>query len=355
MSTNGRLALSELTPIEGGFLRADAAAAYYVFRIILHQLSGRWCTWTKLDGLYRTYDRQVYWKAYWTARGLPGNASTPGFSNHGWGLAVDIYNVFLYNREHLREAARQTGFVFDVPSEAWHMRFVGGVTLPALGSATPIKLSKRRDTTVYFERNVQGTVFLSTEIGSAPIAQPSHLALFQRDFAAYPGWDTQLDVERDIKQSYKNAANSGIYNAIQRGVDNVNTHIKQFTDPILAKVQPVDAKALGVAVATAVATELARIGVKVDYAQIGSVVEQTLTDNFAAVAAGAKAQTDLFLSEMSKVGTIDEKSIASAISANIAASGVSVSDEVAGTIAGAVRREIAPDLVRLELKNQLIQ
>ena len=39
---------------------------------------------------YRDYAGQVYERNYWCARKLCGNAATPGYSNHGWGKAVDF-------------------------------------------------------------------------------------------------------------------------------------------------------------------------------------------------------------------------------------------------------------------------
>lgn len=39
----------------------------------------------------RTYQRQVTLRAEWCAKGSCGKASKPGYSNHGWGLAVDTH------------------------------------------------------------------------------------------------------------------------------------------------------------------------------------------------------------------------------------------------------------------------
>ena len=39
---------------------------------------------------YRDYAGQVYQRNYWCGRGLCSNAAIPGYSNHGWGKAVDL-------------------------------------------------------------------------------------------------------------------------------------------------------------------------------------------------------------------------------------------------------------------------
>ncbi|MFT4211423.1 MAG: M15 family metallopeptidase [Microbacterium sp.] len=43
-----------------------------------------------INSAYRDYQGQVEARAYWCAQGNCGNAATPGTSNHGWALAVDI-------------------------------------------------------------------------------------------------------------------------------------------------------------------------------------------------------------------------------------------------------------------------
>ena len=64
---------------------------------------------------------------------LPGVASAacPGTSNHGWGLAVDIYAVGAEGRlEWLLDNAARFGWSWELQSEPWHIRYVLGDTLP---------------------------------------------------------------------------------------------------------------------------------------------------------------------------------------------------------------------------------
>jgi D-alanyl-D-alanine carboxypeptidase len=93
---------------------------------------------------YRDYAGQVYQRNAWCSRGMCGNAAVPGYSNHGWGKAVDL-NVngsavefsgatFSWLMLH----AGTYGFVHPnaVPTEAWHWEWVGdGGTM----HGTPVK------------------------------------------------------------------------------------------------------------------------------------------------------------------------------------------------------------------------
>ena len=51
-----------------------------------------------------------------------GLAATPGTSNHGWGLAVDL-TLDDRAQEWMRANAHQFGFVEDVPREPWHWTY----------------------------------------------------------------------------------------------------------------------------------------------------------------------------------------------------------------------------------------
>jgi hypothetical protein len=75
--------------------------------------------------IFRDYEGQVYWKNYWTRAGRPGNAATPGQSNHGLGVCADITGnstrgttlwakvEAIFARWNLR---------FTVKSESWHVQ-----------------------------------------------------------------------------------------------------------------------------------------------------------------------------------------------------------------------------------------
>ena len=64
----------------------------------------------------------------------PGLAmvAAPGTSNHGWGLAVDIWNVSQNGRlEWLLANYAAYGWSHEVQSEPWHIRYTLGDKLPA--------------------------------------------------------------------------------------------------------------------------------------------------------------------------------------------------------------------------------
>ena len=58
-------------------------------------------------------------------------AAVPGTSNHGWGLAVDVWNVGQNGRlDWLLDHAHEFGFSWELDSEPWHIRYVLGDSLP---------------------------------------------------------------------------------------------------------------------------------------------------------------------------------------------------------------------------------
>ncbi len=73
---------------------------------------------------YRTYDQQV---TLAEQKGLTKNggwAATPGTSEHGWGLAVDV-DVDKNGLAWLRSNGARFGFVEPVSREPWHWEYHG--------------------------------------------------------------------------------------------------------------------------------------------------------------------------------------------------------------------------------------
>jgi LAS superfamily LD-carboxypeptidase LdcB len=102
----------------------DAYRPLLVQRSVFYQ---RYTT-TELQGRpTRTYKKQTWWLK-------PGYAplAAPGTSNHGWGLAVDIWAVGEEDRmDWLLGNHARFGWSWEVQSEPWHIRYVLGDTLPA--------------------------------------------------------------------------------------------------------------------------------------------------------------------------------------------------------------------------------
>jgi len=136
---NGYLPQSELAPIYHPtaqvYLRKDAAAAWNAFR--------QYCLARGVEmypngpnSAYRTWSQQVLMKRLYGR-----NAATPGTSNHGLGLAVDVAT------HEMRHAIDQWGAQFgwsktwsDASWEWWHIKYQPGHYHggdPGIGSANP--------------------------------------------------------------------------------------------------------------------------------------------------------------------------------------------------------------------------
>lgn len=124
MSMNGRLPMSALAPIGGGYyLRKDAAAA---FRAMSAESVRRFGTPVTVVAGYRDFARQTYfWNLYLSGRG--NLAAHPGTSNHGWALAVDLASPRM--RHIVDQIGSRYGFAkrwSDAPSEWWHVVYQPG-------------------------------------------------------------------------------------------------------------------------------------------------------------------------------------------------------------------------------------
>jgi len=334
--TNGRLDISTLVKVDGWALLSPRTAQKYLgVKAELRRRGQPEMEITQPDGAYRTYDRQVYWKAYWTARGLPLNAATPGFSNHGEAEAWDILNVVIFHKPTLLEVLALFGLVCDVSTEPWHVHDAGApITFAGAGAASPITEQKPKgDITMYLTRNEQG-IFINTEIGAAHLTQVSHADLFLRVLNNPNPGDTFNSAQTDIMSVYK---------------DQANARVNDATLAAIRAIKPFDSAAA----ATSIANTLKAMGIVIDYTKVATAVDTQLADNFAAVDAQSKAASSDVLAAVTKIGTIDTASVTAAVEKAVAAAGITIDAAAAGTIAGAVRAAIAPDLVKLELKNQL--
>lgn len=112
--SNGRIPTKAMTHIMGGYLRGDAAQALRAAA----QAAKRDGVNITLTGGYRTYATQVMLK-----RTKGDLAATPGQSNHGWGLAIDIGETS-GQRAWMAKHGREFGWRV-LPSESWHFDFMG--------------------------------------------------------------------------------------------------------------------------------------------------------------------------------------------------------------------------------------
>jgi len=73
----------------------------------------------------RTYDG----KKWYLKKGMAPMA-TPGTSNHGWGLAVDIWSANGQRLDWMMQNIAKFGWSWEVQSEPWHIRYVAGDAIP---------------------------------------------------------------------------------------------------------------------------------------------------------------------------------------------------------------------------------
>lgn len=123
---NGRLPQSALSPIYHPqytlYLENDAAAAWNTMR--QYTLARGFDLYPNGQiSAYRTYDEQVQAK-----RDYGSNAATPGTSNHGLGLAVDVATPAM--RHTIDTYGAQFGWAkkwSDASWEWWHIKYRAGV------------------------------------------------------------------------------------------------------------------------------------------------------------------------------------------------------------------------------------
>lgn len=117
---NGRIPAEALTPIGVGNHRLWGPAAQSFQRLLADAAA---------DGIeigvtdsYRSYESQVDLARRKGLYSNGGLAATPGTSNHGWGLSVDL-DLNSAAQAWMRANADRYGFVEDVPREPWHWTF----------------------------------------------------------------------------------------------------------------------------------------------------------------------------------------------------------------------------------------
>ena len=128
MSANGRLKSSELSSISGGKLSKSAARSWNAFSRYCKTRHG---VVLSINDSYRPLGSRGdlargKWSQYaaWERYQQGGNlAATPGTSNHGLGLALDVPPD---TQTAIRKWGAQFGWAkqwSDAPSENWHFRF----------------------------------------------------------------------------------------------------------------------------------------------------------------------------------------------------------------------------------------
>lgn len=118
---NGKVPAAALESIGQSGHRLDAPAAH-AWTQAVSDAAAEGVTLRVTDS-YRSYENQVELAG---RKGLyrdGGYAATPGTSNHGWGLAIDIDVTNPAAMSWIREHGHDYGFVEAVPREPWHWEY----------------------------------------------------------------------------------------------------------------------------------------------------------------------------------------------------------------------------------------
>ena len=103
----------------------DQVGAYRTLAQQLAMFKQRYSLTPQSRNITRKWNHQTYY-----LRDGFAPSSTPGQSNHGWGLAVDIANCSGARLDFLLANAAKFGFSWEIKSgpqaEAWHIRYVAG-------------------------------------------------------------------------------------------------------------------------------------------------------------------------------------------------------------------------------------
>lgn len=122
---NGKIPATALTQIGDGDHRLYGPAAGQ-FKALRAAAAADGVTFGVTDS-YRSYEQQVDLARRKGLYSQGGLAATPGTSNHGWGLSLDL-DLNPRALEWMRANGERFGFVEDVPREPWHWTFHGDTT-----------------------------------------------------------------------------------------------------------------------------------------------------------------------------------------------------------------------------------
>ena len=120
---NGKIPPGALSEIGVGSHRLHAPAAAQFKK--MHAAAAADGVSIGVTDSYRSYDKQVDLAKRKGLYSQGGLAATPGTSNHGWGLSLDL-DLDNKAQEWMRANGKRYGFVEDVPREPWHWTYHGG-------------------------------------------------------------------------------------------------------------------------------------------------------------------------------------------------------------------------------------
>jgi hypothetical protein len=147
VARNGIFTEANTDPIPGGRLWTEAAAAWNAARAaaLLDAVPAAEFMPAGPASSARTYAQQVALKSYWVSQGHPEKAATPGTSNHGYAIAVDILGPRA--QAWMLIHGLKFGWSHDEGlrvNEVWHYRYIGGYKKPRINPFTGYPADERR-------------------------------------------------------------------------------------------------------------------------------------------------------------------------------------------------------------------
>jgi len=150
---NGRLPVSVLVDISGGGKLVSPAARAWeamhaeamsgvgtkpfkptssadAYRSSPQQLAGFIARFLDAPGPNTTTTTRTHLGKKWYLKKGMAPMATPGTSNHGWGLAVDIWSANGQRLDWMMQNIAKFGWSWEVQSEPWHIRYVAGDAIP---------------------------------------------------------------------------------------------------------------------------------------------------------------------------------------------------------------------------------
>jgi len=150
---NGRLPVSVLVDITGGGKLVSPAARAWeamhaeamsgvgtkpfkptssadAYRSFPQQLAGFIARFLDAPGPNTTTTTRTHLGKKWYLKKGMAPMATPGTSNHGWGLAVDIWSANGQRLDWMMQNIAKFGWSWEVQSEPWHIRYVAGDAIP---------------------------------------------------------------------------------------------------------------------------------------------------------------------------------------------------------------------------------
>jgi len=150
---NGRLPVSVLVDISGGGKLVSPAARAWeamhdaamsgvgtkpfkptssadAYRSFPQQLAGFMARFLDAPGPNTTTTTRTHLGKKWYLKKGMAPMATPGTSNHGWGLAVDIWSANGQRLDWMLQNIAKFGWSWEVQSEPWHIRYVAGDAIP---------------------------------------------------------------------------------------------------------------------------------------------------------------------------------------------------------------------------------